>query len=197
MPGTEILWFLHSFSATHWFLHSFSWIVTVNVGRSCQKMQNCRPLTSGETDRPCTNMQYQEVLVSNQVGGSGRQRRKNDVCRQRIALVLRAPGMHSGHEVGAAAVESSCCRFISCPGTWTESRRCGDIWQKSYTSMEPGGKRYYSGKEKSLQLTRPGFGTDPNLLCIRGAQKYECPQYSRWKNLKCNLGRISDIIWTK
>jgi len=83
------------------------------------------------------NLRFDKPTRSTQtyarVGGpaerSGRSWRKKDarkdLCRQRIVLVTRAPGIHSGRGGGVATVQSR-CGFIFCCAMRTETTRCGD-----------------------------------------------------------------------
>jgi len=64
-------------------------------------------LAIGKTARAYTNVQDHEI-APNKIGGPGRQRCKRDLCRPRIVLVPRAPGMYSGSGGGVAVVQSSC-----------------------------------------------------------------------------------------
>ena len=106
-PGAKI----RSVNPSHLFLHIYSWLVAISVGRSCQKefvtVFRSPPcglqLTSRKANRARKNVQN-EVLLDKMRSPDGQGCQKH-LRRKRIALVSRAPGMHSGcrGEVAAAA----------------------------------------------------------------------------------------------
>ena len=121
----QLLQRLFGSTVTHWPLHSFSWPVPFSVGYSCQKA--CRTadrsppaglqLAFVKAAGAYTNVQGQEILLNN-VAGPGGQRRKKDLCRQRIVHIQRTPKMHSGRGGGVAAVQCGCI-------AWSDARVCG------------------------------------------------------------------------
>ena len=95
------------------------------------------------------------------MGGTAGQRCRQYFCRQRIVLVPRAPGMHSGCGGGMAAVQSS-CSFICCSSmrTGKDTRKDSEWWGKSNPLVEPRGERCYSSKESRLQ----GMASEPSRI---------------------------------
>jgi len=64
------------------------------------------------------------------VGGSDGQGFKENLCRERIFLAPRIPGMHSERKKGSVAAENS-CNFISYSGIstqMTDSRKVISWW---------------------------------------------------------------------